>query len=66
MSLRKKTLNGVIWTIIQNIVKRSITLVVFVILARLLEPENFGLVAMAGLFVIIGEEIAKRAVSLPI
>jgi len=59
MSLRNKAMSGVIWTIIQNVVHRGMTLVVFVILARLLEPEDFGLVAIAGLLSVIGQEIAK-------
>lgn len=50
MSLRKKAVKGVVWTAINNWGTQAISFVVFSLLARLLEPATFGLVALAGVF----------------
>lgn len=50
MSLRQKALKGVVWTAIQNWGRQVIALAIFFLLARLLEPKAFGLVALASLF----------------
>lgn len=50
MSLKQKAFKGVFWSAIQNWGAQAITLIVFTILARLLEPKAFGLVALAGVF----------------
>lgn len=50
MSLRQKALKGVVWTAIQNWGRQVIALAVFFLLARLLDPKTFGLVALASLF----------------
>jgi PST family polysaccharide transporter len=50
MSLRQKAAKGVAWTAIQNGGSQVVSSLVFFLLARLLGPEVFGLVAMAGIF----------------
>ena len=50
MSLREKAIKGVIWTAIQNWGSQIISFAVFLLLARLLEPKVFGLVALASVF----------------
>lgn len=50
MNLRQKVLKGVVWTALQNFGSQIISFVVFSLLARLLGPEVFGLVALAGIF----------------
>jgi len=50
MSLRQKALKGVVWTAIQNWGRQVIAFAIFFLLARLLEPKTFGLVALASLF----------------
>ncbi|MBF2000863.1 MAG: MOP flippase family protein [Synechococcales cyanobacterium M58_A2018_015] len=69
MSLKQKAVKGVIWSILESWGSRVITLVVFFILARLLGPEAFGLVALASVFVAfiqifldqgLGESIVQR------
>jgi O-antigen/teichoic acid export membrane protein len=45
--LRRKVLSGLLWTVIQNWGGKVITLVLFSILARLLEPHEFGVFASA-------------------
>lgn len=48
---RRHAVGGVLWTATQRWAVRLTTLVVFVILGRLLDPHEFGLVALAGVFV---------------
>lgn len=46
-SLRQKTIKGVVWSVLQNTIGPLISFSIFIILARLLEPAAFGLLALA-------------------
>ncbi|MBE9046174.1 lipopolysaccharide biosynthesis protein [Pleurocapsales cyanobacterium LEGE 10410] len=50
MSLKHKAFTGLIWSIIQNSGTQIFSLIIFLLLARLLTPETFGLVALANVF----------------
>lgn len=50
MNLKNKVVKGVIWSTIQSGGSQVISFVVFLVLARLLEPETYGLVALASIF----------------
>jgi PST family polysaccharide transporter len=50
MSLKQKVIRGVIWSLIQRWGSQAITFIVFLLLARLLKPQAFGLVALATVF----------------
>lgn len=54
-TLREKTINGVLWSAIQRYGNQVITLVISIVLARLLEPRQFGLVGMLAVFVGISQ-----------
>ncbi|MBO2544794.1 lipopolysaccharide biosynthesis protein [Salegentibacter sp. BDJ18] len=54
MPLKKQVLSGVFWTFSQQFGVQGISFLVSIILARLLQPEEFGLVAMIGIFMGIG------------
>ena len=43
---RSRTINGITWSIVSRIGRLALTFVIGVILARLLSPREFGLVAM--------------------
>lgn len=49
-TLKKKAVRGVAWTAVGNWGNQIASFVVFIVLTRLLEPEAFGLVAMASVF----------------
>jgi PST family polysaccharide transporter len=51
MSLRDKTLTGLFWSATEKWGRRLISLAVFTLLARLLEPSAFGLVSLAGVYI---------------
>jgi polysaccharide transporter, PST family len=48
MSLKAKALRGVLWNLVEVLGTQGTAFLVFVLLARLLEPASFGLVALAG------------------
>lgn len=49
-SLKKKTIKGVAWSSIDNIVQMGATFVVGIILARLLTPDDYGLLGIILIF----------------
>jgi O-antigen/teichoic acid export membrane protein len=50
-SLRETTARGFVWTGGQAVVNRLLSMVGFVVLARLLNPHDYGVVALASVFV---------------
>jgi len=50
MNLRQKAVKGFVWSAIQSWGRQAIALIVFSILARLVAPEAFGLIALAQVF----------------
>jgi O-antigen/teichoic acid export membrane protein len=50
MNLKEKAVKGIVWSAIQNWGNQAGSLIVFFLLARLLTPEVFGLVALANIF----------------
>nr|MBA2624810.1 oligosaccharide flippase family protein [Acidimicrobiia bacterium] len=59
-SLRRSAVRGVGWSALQTVASRSLSTVVFVVLARLVEPEDFGLVAIASVFVALLTVLADQ------
>jgi O-antigen/teichoic acid export membrane protein len=57
---QRGAVHGVFWTAIQSVGVRLFSLVVFVVLARLLTPSDFGLLAMAGVFVALGDVLVGQ------
>lgn len=49
-SLKKKTIKGVAWTSLNKVLDLGFGFVIGVILARLLSPSDYGLLAMIGVF----------------
>ncbi len=54
-SLRDKTITGVLWSSVQKIGTKGIDLVVSILLARILTPEDFGLIASLAIFIAIAQ-----------
>lgn len=57
MSLGQKALGGFFWTLLSNVGNKLITLIIGVILARLLTPADFGLVAMLYIFFEVSQSL---------
>ncbi len=59
MSLAQKTLSGFIWTLTSRLGTRFSIFVVSIVLARLLTPADFGLIAMLSVFFAISSSLVE-------
>lgn len=50
-SLKTKTINGVGWSAIDGIAQYTVTFLIGIVLARLLSPDDFGLLGLTAIFV---------------
>ena len=57
MSFRKKALSGIFWSSVQSFGTQSVSFLISIILARLLLPEEFGLIAMIAVFMGVGNTL---------
>lgn len=57
MSLRKTAISGLVWTFAQQFGTQGIQFLVSIVMARLLLPEEFGLIGMISVFVAIGSSL---------
>jgi teichuronic acid exporter len=55
VGLRKQGKTAIKWSLLEKFLKRGITFIVSIFLARLLEPSDFGLVAMISVFTALAE-----------
>lgn len=63
MNLRQKAAKGVAWSAIENWGNQAIYFVLFLVLARLLPPEAFGLVSLAGILISFMMVFADQGIS---
>lgn len=54
MSLTAKTTTGILWSFSEQLARRGVGILVTLLLARFLAPEDFGLVAMMAVFLALG------------
>lgn len=57
MSLKKNAISGVFWTFTQQFGMQIISFFVSIVLARLLLPEEFGLIGMITVFMAVGQSL---------
>lgn len=62
-SLKRKSVSGFLWSFIDMFATQSIQFIVLMILARLLTPENFGLIGMIALFMAISNSLIDSGFS---
>ncbi|MDY0142784.1 MAG: MOP flippase family protein [Bacteroidales bacterium] len=62
-SLKNKTVNGLLWSAIDNFANLAIQFIVGVILARILTPHEFGLIGMLMIFIAISQSIVNSGFS---
>lgn len=63
MSLKEKTVSGLIWSFVDTMAGQGITFVVGIILARLLSPREFGLIGMITVFIAVSESFINSGFS---
>lgn len=63
MSLKKAAFSGMIWVFADTFIVKGISFIGSIILARLLVPSDFGLVAMISIFIAIGTVLLDSGLS---
>lgn len=58
-----KTVNGVIWSAIERLAVRGIQFIISIVLARLLMPSDYGLIAMLSIFLAIAQSFVDSGFS---
>ena len=61
-SLSARTLSGLGWSYLATFIKALLSLLVLIILARLLAPADFGLLAIAWIFIMFGSRFGQAFV----
>lgn len=56
-SLKNKTVKGVAWSGIDNVAKYLVTFIVGIVLARLLSPDDYGLIGIISIFTVICQTV---------
>lgn len=49
-TFKRKTVSNISWSLVNNAIKQAINFIIIVCLARVLDPKDFGLVAMVAIF----------------
>ena len=62
-ALKKKTLTGLFWTFTEVISNQGIQFLIQIFLARLILPEEFGLIGMITVFIAISNSIIDSGFS---
>lgn len=62
-SLKDKTVKGVIWSSVERFSVQGIHFIVMLVVARLLEPKDFGLVGMLTIFMAVGQSLIDSGFS---
>ncbi|RUO78400.1 lipopolysaccharide biosynthesis protein [Pseudidiomarina taiwanensis] len=63
MSLRKKAVHGMSWTLLDTLVNQAGMFFVLAYMARILGPESFGLVGMLAIFVAVAQSLINSGFS---
>lgn len=62
-SLRQKTIHGVIWSAIDRFASQGIAFIISIVLARLLTPDDYGIIAMLAIFISISQAFVDSGFS---
>lgn len=52
---KQKAINGVVWNTIQSLSNKSISFLILIFMARLLQPTDYGMVGMLAVFIAIAD-----------
>ena len=62
-SLKKQTINGIIWSSIERFSVQGIQFIIMIAMARLLAPNDYGLVGMLTVFIAIAQSLIDSGFS---
>ncbi len=54
-TLRSRTISALFWSFLESVGQRAVQLLIGIVLARLLFPEQFGLIGMLTIFIAVGQ-----------
>ena len=63
MSLKQKTVSGLLWSFIDQFAVMGVSFITGIILARLLSPREFGLIGMITVFIAVSESFINSGFS---
>ena len=55
MTLKEKTLSGIVWSLVESFANQGTQFLAGIILARLLSPREFGLIGMLTFFIAVSQ-----------
>lgn len=62
-NLKEKTLTGLFWSFVDNFTNQAIQFIVGIVLARILSPNDFGLIGMLTFFIAISQSLIDSGFS---
>lgn len=62
-SLKGKTVKGVAWSGIENVVRFGVSFIVSIVLARLLSPDDYGLIGIIAIFTVVCQTLINAGFS---
>lgn len=62
-SLKIKTVKGVVWSSVERFSVQGVQLLVMLVIARILEPKDFGLVGMLAIFLAVAQSLIDSGFS---
>lgn len=62
-SLKKKTVKGVIWSSVERFSVQGVQFLVMLVIARILDPKDFGLVGMLTIFLAVAQSLIDSGFS---
>lgn len=63
MSLKGKTISGILWSLGQQFSLKIVGFIITIFLARLLSPAEFGLIAMLSVFISVGHVLSDSGLT---
>lgn len=57
LDIREKTINGVLWSLVERFSVQGIQFVIMIIMARVLSPADYGLVGMLTIFLAVSQSL---------
>ncbi len=62
-SLAKKTVKGISWSFLDNVANQGITFLIGLVLARILTPDDYGLIGIITIFISVFNSIVDSGFS---
>jgi len=61
--IKKKTINGIVWSALEQFSVQGIQFILGIILARILLPSDYGIIGMLAIFIAISQSLTNAGFS---